>query len=134
MQDLTTLSVGQETASPPSLAPELHRQNNSGAQWFFWVAALSVVNTLIGLSGSDWSFIIGLGITQMIDGVVAVLKPELAAGTATMLTIVALLLDLVITGLFVLFGWRKKAIRGALSSVWSFMRWMVLSSCSSAIG
>ena len=73
MQDLTTVSIGQETASPPSLVPELHRQHISGAQWFFWVAALSVVNTLIGLSDSDWSFIIGLGITQMIDGVVAVL-------------------------------------------------------------
>ncbi len=120
MQDVTTVSVGQETAPPPSLAPELHRQHLSGAQLFFWVAALSVVNTLIGLSGSDWSFIIGLGITQMIDGVVAVIKPELAAGTATVLPIVALLLDLIITGLFILFGWLAKQ-----GYTWSFIIGMV---------
>jgi len=36
---------------------------NNGVSWFFFVAGLSVVNSLLVLFGADWSFIFGLGIT-----------------------------------------------------------------------
>ena len=39
----------------------------SGANWFFWIAGLSLVNSLIILFSGEWSFIVGLGATQ-IDG------------------------------------------------------------------
>ena len=35
-------------------------------QWFFWIAALSLVNSVIAIAGQEWRFIIGLGITQLI--------------------------------------------------------------------
>ena len=45
----------------------LERQFHSGADWFFWIAGLSLVNTFIMLAGGNLSFVVGLGITQLAD-------------------------------------------------------------------
>src|SRR5437016_12389707 len=37
------------------------------AGWFLWVAALSVVNSFLSMSGSGIRFIFGLGTAQIID-------------------------------------------------------------------
>lgn len=39
----------------------------SGASWFWWIAGLSVVNSIMIHSGSDTGFIIGLGFTLVVD-------------------------------------------------------------------
>ena len=43
--------------------PEVMR----GANWFWWIAGLSVVNTAMIHSDSDRNFVIGLGFTLMVD-------------------------------------------------------------------
>jgi len=45
----------------------LEAQSRNGANWFFWIAGMSLVNSLVGLFGGQWGFVIGLGITQVID-------------------------------------------------------------------
>lgn len=42
---------------------------NAGANWFFWIAALSLVNTAMAHGGGDRHFIIGLSITAIVDGI-----------------------------------------------------------------
>ena len=37
----------------------------SAARWFWWIAALSLVNTGLFYAGSDTSFVIGLGLTTL---------------------------------------------------------------------
>ena len=37
----------------------------SGARWFWWVAGLSLVNTVLLYAGADISFVVGLGITTL---------------------------------------------------------------------
>ena len=39
----------------------------SGANWFYWVAALSIINSVISLSGGHVSFLAGLAIPQVAD-------------------------------------------------------------------
>src|SRR5262245_38242766 len=52
---------------PPGTADSgLVAQQRSGAQWFYWIAALSLVNSVLAIAGQDWRFIIGLGITQLV--------------------------------------------------------------------
>jgi hypothetical protein len=41
----------------------------SGAGWFLAIAGLSIVNSALTLSGAHFSFIFGLGITQVVDAV-----------------------------------------------------------------
>jgi len=40
----------------------------SGARWFYWIAGLSMINSIAAMSNSSWSFLAGLGITQFIPG------------------------------------------------------------------
>jgi hypothetical protein len=47
----------------------------SGGNWFFWIAGLSLITSILSLSGANWRFFLSLGITQIIDG--------FAAGLAT---------------------------------------------------
>jgi len=37
------------------------------ASWFDWIAALSVLNSVISLFNGNWHFVVGLGITEVID-------------------------------------------------------------------
>lgn len=46
----------------------LETQFKNGVSWFYWIAALSLINTLVVLFEGSWNFIAGLGVTQLIDG------------------------------------------------------------------
>lgn len=52
----------------------LESQYSNGASWFYWIAGLSIINTLVVLFNGSVSFISGLGITQIIDGMAYVLQ------------------------------------------------------------
>ena len=77
----------------------------SGANWFFWIAGLSLVNSVILLFSGEWSFVIGLGATQVVDGIASVVVEEAEADMVMIVRIVALCLDVFIALVFVLFGW-----------------------------
>jgi len=52
-----------------NIEEQLTNENNlkSGANWFYWVAGLSLINTIMIFAGAKWGFAIGLAITQIID-------------------------------------------------------------------
>ncbi len=56
-------------AIPSVMVVESTVKLNSGAQWFLWIFGLSVVNTLILYFGGNVSFMFGLGITQLFEGI-----------------------------------------------------------------
>ncbi len=66
------------------------------ARWFYWIAGLSLINSAVVIFGGSFHFVVGLGITSVVD----VLTKQ--AGSA------GIVLDLIINGfvaaLFVLFG------------------------------
>jgi len=67
-----------------------------GANWFFWIAALSLVNSGIQLFGMDWGFVAGLGVTQLFDAAGREFGPAAR--------LVAVALDVVAAVVFVGFG------------------------------
>ena len=76
-------------------------RSNSGARWFYWIAALSFITSLIALSGYKWGFLASLGVTQIINAVANALA-ERGAGAAR---VVALVFDALASGVFVLLGY-----------------------------
>src|SRR5215510_4793751 len=80
------------------------RQSQSGAIWFYWIAGLSVFNTVINLANGTWGFLAGLGITQLIDG----LAKGLLDSIGGMAIAIGLFLDLMAAGVFVVFGFLAK--------------------------
>ena len=76
-------------------------QFRSGASWFYWIAALTLVNSLTVQFGYAWNFVIGLGTTQIIDSIAAsvkIISPDIAFQT------LLLAMDLGFVALFVAFG------------------------------
>ena len=85
----------------------------SGAGWFYWIAGLSLINSIATLSGSSWGFIIGLGITQVFD--------SFASSLGGSGKLVALVLDLLAAGVFVFFG-----VFASKRHAWAFVVGMIL--------
>lgn len=81
---------------------ETEKQFERGISWFYWIAGLSLVNSVLWLTGAEWSFIIGLGATQMVDAIVLGLSEEMQLGNA--IKYVAFGVDLLIAGIYVLIG------------------------------
>lgn len=94
---------GASALEPEAPGPELHQlaeRLKSGARWFYWIAALSLVNTVVSAFGGEWGFVVGLGITQFIDGVGKAMRP---AGP-----VVAAILNLAVVAGFLAIGRRAE--------------------------
>ena len=73
-----------------------------GANWFYWIAGLSAVNSLIFALGGKVSFIIGLCYTQIVD---AFSDAAVASGGPTFLRALAMVFNIAIVGFFALVGY-----------------------------
>ena len=97
---------------------KLEHHAKLGANWFFWIAGLSVVNSLIAMfSPTGGGFVFGLGITRVIDAIGYGLSEELGSAAK----IAAFVLSLIPVGVFVVIGVfaRKKYL-------WAFIVGMAL--------
>jgi len=93
------------------------RRMQVGANWFFWIAGLSIFNSVIGLFNGSWGFLAGLGVTQFIDAFAKALVGRLG-GVALA---IALLLDLIAAAVVAAFG--VMARRG---HSWAFVLGLIL--------
>lgn len=79
-----------------------------GASWFDWIAALSVINSVISLANGNWHFVLGLGITEVIDYLA--LRSGSSSGK-----MIGFLVTLLVAGFFWLMGrFAKQGQRWAL--------------------
>jgi len=86
---------------------QLEAQSRRGAFWFYWIAGLSLVNSVVAFAGLNWRFIIGLGMSQIVD----TLATRSGRGWTA-----AILFDALLIGGFVLLG--TLAVRG---HAWAFL-------------
>jgi hypothetical protein len=108
--DTTLESVPAPRPAPTveSMVEPLLAQMNSGVNWFFWIAGLSVVNSIIFFFGGDIAFVIGLGFTQIADSIVGEVSSAFSADgnttAALVVRIIGLVFDLFAAGMFLVFG------------------------------
>lgn len=74
----------------------------AGIDWFFWIAGLSLINSVVFLMGGSLSFVIGLGATQFVDGIISALTADL--GASVFYRLVGFGMDVAIAGVFVIAG------------------------------
>ena len=67
----------------------------NGAGWFMWIAGLSILNSVLTMSGTNFHFIFGLGITEIVDAV--------GRESGTTGSTLGLIVNVFIAGLFLLF-------------------------------
>ena len=68
----------------------------SGAGWFYWIAGLSLINTIAALAGTSWRFVIGLCATEILSSMATMeefvaIKPLAIAMNFIILVVYALL-------------------------------------------
>ncbi|HEX2696490.1 MAG TPA: hypothetical protein VHM28_02205, partial [Anaerolineales bacterium] len=82
----------------------LMRRVKVGANNFYWVAVLSVVNSFISAFGGGITFVVGLGLTQVVDALASIIARD--AGDAALIAKgIGLVLSIVISGIIALFGY-----------------------------
>ena len=116
---LPELGVRDSTGPTPVAAATaadavLEKQLKGGGSWFYWIAGLSLVNSVMALSGSATRFVLGLGVMQIFDG----LAQGFGSGAGLA---VAVVLDLLAAAVFVFFG-----VFANKRHTWSFIVGMAL--------
>jgi zinc transporter ZupT len=109
--------VHLETAAAQTLAPafilhqpaavdpyvQINRRVRSGANWFFWIAGLSIVNSIAYRLGLKVTYLIGLAGTMFIEGVAIGLAAYMP-NRATLMMGLALVGEILVAGIFVVLG------------------------------
>ncbi len=121
MQDRSEVAPDSTQVALVEAQIRTENQLRGGASWFWWVAGLSVINTVIMLMGGEWNFVIGLGITQVIDALAAAVATDAGPAIGGIIRSVALALDVAAIGLFVLFGYFARK-----GHAWSFIVGMIV--------
>lgn len=99
-----------------------------GASNFYWIAALSVINSLVVLTGGSWSFFIGLGITQLIDGIFIIIVQSVGENFAPIIQIIGFMINIFLSGVFIVFG-----IFAQKQKKWAFVAGMALYALDSLV-
>ena len=116
---MSSLFNTQETAPSADIERyQLEEKRKSGAHWFYWIAALSLITSIVSLAGGAWGFFLSLGVTQLIDGFAIGLVED---GVNASVKAVAVVFDLLAAGAFALFGYL-----GARGHGWAFLVGMAL--------
>lgn len=89
-------------AAPSTTTLEAQRRN--GANWYFWIAGLSIVNTVVHLSGGQGNFVIGLGLTLLISAFSTGLVQQADPQVALAVKAIAFCVCLAIAGVVAIFG------------------------------
>jgi len=82
----------------------LQMRARAGINWFYWVAGLTIINTIIFVTGNTPNYFLGLGLSQMVDSYTV----TVATGTemAPLMRWVAAAIDVLLAGVFIIFGFR----------------------------
>lgn len=121
MPEPEPIRPAQPTTPPPADIAKLQTQRNGGAGWFSAIAAFSIINLLILAFGGGVNFLVGLGITQLIDVLCMILAKRMDESAGMALRIVGGAVTVCIAGVFLFLGIMSR--RGHL---WAFMAGMVL--------
>ena len=116
----------QPAAAQPVVTPlvlKLRYQNrlHAGANWFFWIAALALVNLILLARQSAIHFIFGLAATRIIDALTGIFGRQVLLGSLNTLRIIGWVLNLLVVGVFVLFG-----VFAHKGKKWAFFAGMLL--------
>lgn len=113
---MATGGFGTPGANPTAMVEQKLRAEQvvkNGAGWFLAIAGLSILNSVLAMSGTGFHFIFGLGVTAIVD---AIGRQPGTTGSA-----LSLIVNVFIAGLFLLF-WNF-ARRG---EKWAFLTGMGL--------
>ncbi len=91
-----------------------------GANWFYWIAGLSVVNSVMAMAGTNGRFIVGLGVTDLIGSI--------SRDLGTTGAMAGLIVNAFAVGVFVMLG-----VFANKHQKWAFIAGMALYTADAAL-
>ena len=92
---------------------QLANQVKSGANWFYWIAGMSIINSIAYRLGLEITFLIGLTGTAFVEGIGIGISQQLPE-SANLIMAVALVAEILVASIFVLIGaLARKGLRWA---------------------
>lgn len=114
--------IQSQQESPEKEIEKLTKTVKSGAYWFYWIAGLSLINSVLNIFHANRSFVVGLGITQMFDAAPTVIAERVGqSGGIWILQAIVFFIALFTAGIFVLCGWKASKRKH-----WAFILGMIL--------
>ena len=89
-------------AVPTTPRQQAAQRARTGANWFYWIAGLTLINSLISAFGGEWNMIFGLGIGQVF---MALGQGMAADGGGPGFVVAGLLMSGGALAMYVLWGW-----------------------------
>lgn len=122
VRDAVGLPAGAagETVLDPAETADLEAKIKSSASWFYWIGALTLINSIVAFCGSEWGFYLGFTALQALDAAVHEFSIVVRAG--------ALAFDLIVA-----IGFGALGIFAAKHHVWAFAAGVVLYGLDSAL-
>jgi hypothetical protein len=96
---------------------QIENEIKTGANWFYWIAGLSLINSLIIIFDGNMNFIAGLGLTQIFDAIGQEFKQDMG----NTIIIITFILNLIVIGIFLLIGFFSNK-----KHLWAFIAGLVL--------
>jgi hypothetical protein len=100
---------------------KLEKQLRGGASWFYWIAGLSVINSIIYILNFSLTFVVGLGIAQLVDGISAGIAEFSDPSLTPIILTVGLVINIAIACGFVGLG-----VLGRNRKLWAIITGMVI--------
>jgi hypothetical protein len=97
----STVTIGGTTMS----VLDVQRGIVSSASWFWWVAGLSLVNSLAMMLNLKYAMILGLGVGQIIDGMFFYAGEGEVADPGMLARVFHIVLSAMVAGVFVALGY-----------------------------
>jgi hypothetical protein len=97
-------ALDPHTAALEAKILSLQEQGRRGANWFYWVAGLSLVNSLLVHLGGNIRFVVGLGVSSAADSIAAIGAKDHPA-QAAIFRAIAIGFAVLASAIVVLFGW-----------------------------
>lgn len=115
------LSFNSETDPNRSFVIATLKQNiKNGANNFYWIAGMSVLNSLISTFEGDMTFVIGLGVTQLVDAFALLFAKDIPEA-AILFKGVGIAVSIFISAIFAILG-----LFAVKAKHWAFITGMVL--------
>ena len=96
---------------PPN---EVIVQSEKAAQWFIIIAGFSLLNSILVYMGAEVNFVVGLGVTMLVDGVLLVSQGELSGLARILIQTIAIGFNVgVLVFFWIIWKKSKRGSRGA---------------------
>lgn len=87
---------------------EIINHANKACGWFVAIAIFSVINSALIFFKSNTTFVIGLGFTTIVDGIISGIRKEAHGGVANVLTVIGFIINFIVIGIYVLIWYLSK--------------------------